>query len=203
MKCLNTWVSHAVGSITSALWHRAGYDITVMIKVIFASFSESGIFIYLVEETLVCSDWRRAQVLPRLNSRGGIFCSLVPFSSFCRNSVTFSKHLEVKEIWQCVMRHIVFCTERWLGRRDWPEVLHEGVRVWCGEELWVSDTGEWLSITISSSFFNILSSSDLTTYVFHFCYIVIISSPWLPPLWHHIICIVWLYLHFIPFIYMF
>lgn len=34
------------------------------------------------------------------------------------------------------------CTERWLGWRDWPKILCQCVRVWCGEELWVSDTGD-------------------------------------------------------------
>lgn len=38
----------------------------------------------------------------------------------------------------------VFCLERWPRRRDWPKILREGVRVWCGEELWVSGTGGYL-----------------------------------------------------------
>ena len=40
--------------------------------------------------------------------------------------------------------YCLFWIERWPRWRDWPEVLCEGVRVWCGEELWISGTGEYL-----------------------------------------------------------
>jgi len=37
----------------------------------------------------------------------------------------------------------VFRTERWLGWGDWPKILYESIGVWRGEELWVSDTGDY------------------------------------------------------------
>lgn len=44
-----------------------------------------------------------------------------------------------------VLNAVMFCfPERWYGRRDWPEILCEGVRVWCGEKLRLPDTGQLL-----------------------------------------------------------
>lgn len=70
-------------------------------------------------------------------------------------------------LWKCPC---VFCIERWLRRGDWPKILCEGVWVWCGEELWVSNTGKYLcygSLSLSLFLFSFSSLLVLLISVNH------------------------------------
>lgn len=110
----------------------------------------------------------------------------------------------LRSLWK---RSCVFSIERWLGRGDWPEVLCEGVWVWCGEELWLSDTGETVYATdfrlYIHPFLSFSVNHTRSQFLLHF---LIIPLSWLtslsvslPPFSQYLSLSVFLYhFHLIP-----